>query len=228
MSKRTRRHLSEADRDARRQADRERIEQAGRALLTSEGWQRWIRVRATNGLSRYSLRNQWLIACECHARGITPTYIAGFRAFLSLNRCVRKGETAIRILAPVAVKQRDDDGEETGEKRIYFRTVPVFDTLSRDRCWRARSCGAGRFAGRDSSDLELPRRGAGEEPRRGDDPVPRRARPRGRGRPLVWCLCRCGVWRSSSRLRRRVVGRGCMVDERGGEVAVGPFLGELA
>jgi hypothetical protein len=30
-------------------------------LLTSEGWQRWIRVRATNGLSRYSLRNQWLI-----------------------------------------------------------------------------------------------------------------------------------------------------------------------
>jgi hypothetical protein len=74
-----------------------------------------------------------LIACECHARDITPTYIAGFRAFLALNRCVRKGQTAIRILAPVAVKQRDDDGQETGEKRIFFRTVPVFDTLSRDR-----------------------------------------------------------------------------------------------
>jgi hypothetical protein len=66
-------------------------------------------------------------------RGITPTYIAGFRPVLALNRCVRKGETAIRILAPVAVTQRDDDGEETGEKRIFFRTVPVFDTLSRDR-----------------------------------------------------------------------------------------------
>ena len=133
MSRRfNRRPLTDAERDARRQADRERIEQAARALLTSEGWQRWIRVRATNGLSRYSLRNQWLIAIECHARGITPTYVAGFRAFLALNRCVRKGEKAIRILAPVAVKQRDDAGEETGEKRIFFRTVPVFD-VSDDR-----------------------------------------------------------------------------------------------
>ena len=101
-------------------------------MLTSEGWQRWIKVRATNGLSRYSLRNQWLIAVECHARGITPTYVAGFRAFLALNRCVRKGEKAIKILAPVAVKQRDEDGEQTGEKRIFFRTVPVFDVSQTD------------------------------------------------------------------------------------------------
>ena len=122
-----RRLLSEAERDARRHADRARIEQAARALLTTDGWQRWIRVRATNGLSRYSLRNQWLIAIECHARGITPTYVAGFRAFLALNRCVRKGEKAIRILAPLAVKQRDDTGGETGEKRVFFRAVPVFD-----------------------------------------------------------------------------------------------------
>ena len=69
---RNRRRLTDAERDARRHADRERVEQAARALLTSDGWQRWIRVRATNGLSRYSLRNQWLIAIECHARGITP------------------------------------------------------------------------------------------------------------------------------------------------------------
>jgi hypothetical protein len=55
MSKRAHRRLTEAERDARRQADRERIEHAARALLTSEGWQRWIRVRATNGLARYSL-----------------------------------------------------------------------------------------------------------------------------------------------------------------------------
>jgi hypothetical protein len=100
------RPLGEAERDARRQADRERVEQSARALLASDGWQRWIRVRATNGLSRYSLRNQWPIAIECHARGITPTYVAGFRAFLALNRCVHQGEKAIRILAPVAVKQR--------------------------------------------------------------------------------------------------------------------------
>jgi N-terminal domain of anti-restriction factor ArdC len=68
-----------------------------------------------------------LIATECHARGITPTYVAGFRAFLDLNRCVRKGEKAIRILAPVIVKERDANGDETGETKTFFRTVPVFD-----------------------------------------------------------------------------------------------------
>ena len=132
MSGHFNRPTTEAERDARRQADRDRIEQAARALLTSDGWQRWIRVRATNGLSRYSLRNQWLIAIDCHNRGITPTYVAGYRAFLQLNRCVRKGEKAIRILAPVPVKQRDETGGDTGEKRVFFRTVPVFDVAMTD------------------------------------------------------------------------------------------------
>src|SRR5512133_3184296 len=113
------RPLSGEERAARRRADRERIEQAARALLATDGWQRWIRVRATNGLARYSLRNQWIIASECARRGITPTYVAGFRAFLALNRCVRKGQTAIRILAPVTVKQRDTAGEETGETKVF-------------------------------------------------------------------------------------------------------------
>jgi hypothetical protein len=127
-----RKPLSDHERDARRQADRERLEHAARALLTSEGWQRWIKVRASNGLSRYSLRNQLILSSECFARGITPTYVAGFRAFLALNRCVRKGEKAIKILAPVAVKERDERGEETGEKRIFFRTVSVWDVSMTD------------------------------------------------------------------------------------------------
>ena len=68
----------------------------------------------------------------CHARGMTPSYIAGFRAFLHLNRCVRKGETAVHILAPVAVKQRDQHGAETAEKKVFFRTVPVWDVAMTD------------------------------------------------------------------------------------------------
>jgi hypothetical protein len=59
-------------------------------------------------------------------------YAAGFPAFLDLNRCVRKGEKAIRILGPVTVKQRDANGEETGEKKVFFRTVPVFDVSMTD------------------------------------------------------------------------------------------------
>lgn len=127
-----RRPLTDEERDARRQADRDRIEHAARALLTSEGWQRWIKVRASNGLSKYSVSNQMLVALDCWSRGITPTYVAGFRAFLDLNRCVRKGETAIRILAPVTVKQRDQHGAETDEKKVFFRTVPVFDVSMTD------------------------------------------------------------------------------------------------
>jgi hypothetical protein len=77
---RNRKSLTDTERDERRKADRERIEHAARALLSSDGWQRWIRVRANNGLSRYSIGNQMLIAIEWHARGIPPTYVAGFRA----------------------------------------------------------------------------------------------------------------------------------------------------
>ena len=93
-----RKPLTDQERDARK-ADRERIEQAARALLTADGWQRWIRVRARNGLSRYSLGNQMILAIEAYRRGVTPTYVAGFRAWLQLNRVPRKGE-GIRILAP--------------------------------------------------------------------------------------------------------------------------------
>src|SRR5271167_3522489 len=58
------RKLTEAERAGRRRADRERLEHAARALLSSEGWQRWVRVRSTNGLSRYSFGNQLLIAMQ--------------------------------------------------------------------------------------------------------------------------------------------------------------------
>jgi hypothetical protein len=117
MSRRSNRHsLTEAERAARRQADRERVQQAARALLTSEGWQRWVKVRATNGLSRYSLRNQWLIAVECHARGITPTYVAGFRAFLDLEPLRpqgRDGDQDPRARRGQAARQgRRADGRE--------------------------------------------------------------------------------------------------------------------
>src|SRR5947199_8211844 len=71
---------TEEERDARRRADRERIEQAARELLTTEGWQRWIKVRASNGLPVYSVSNQMLIAPDCCSRRITPTSLAAFPA----------------------------------------------------------------------------------------------------------------------------------------------------
>jgi antirestriction protein ArdC len=94
-----------------------------------------VKVRSTNGLARYSFGNQLLIALQRP----DATYVAGFRAFLALNRCVRKGERAIRILAPMSVHDRANqaDGhrlERNGDekRRTVFRAVPVFDVSQTD------------------------------------------------------------------------------------------------
>ena len=83
-----------------------------------------MRVRSRNGLARYSVNNQLLLA---FARP-NATFVAGFRAWLELGYQVGKGEKAIWILAPLKIKERDRaSGEETGETRTLFRAVPVFD-----------------------------------------------------------------------------------------------------
>jgi hypothetical protein len=119
-----RQQLSDEDRDRRRAQDRERLRQAAEQLLSSEGWQRWVRARASNGLARYSLTNQLLVALQSGGRA---TFVAGFKQWLELGYCVRKGERAIRIMAPMTVKERDrQTGEETGETITLFKSVAVF------------------------------------------------------------------------------------------------------
>ena len=128
MSSRARR-LTDAEREQRRARDRERLKSAARQLLTSEGWQRWITVRARNGLSRYSFNNQLLIALSKP----DASFVAGFRAWLALGYQVRKGEKAIWIFAPMSVKEHDPiTREETGNTRTLFRAVPVFDLTQVD------------------------------------------------------------------------------------------------
>jgi antirestriction protein ArdC len=69
------------------------------------------------------------------------TRVAGFRAWLSLGRHVRKGEKGIAILAPIVCKvkrestdQQNEDAStvETVGRVVGFRTAHVFDRLSRD------------------------------------------------------------------------------------------------
>jgi len=120
----TKRRSSEAERAERRQRDRERLQRAAEQLLTSEGWQRWVRVRSQGGLARLSLSNQLLIAL---ARP-DATFVAGFKGWLRLGFAVKKGERAISIIAPLPIKERDRvSGEETGETITLFKTVFVFD-----------------------------------------------------------------------------------------------------
>ena len=79
MAKRSSRRLSDPQRAERRERDRERARQATEALLTSEGWERWVRARAV--FHTYSLQNTLLLAFQCAERGITPTRVGGFRTW---------------------------------------------------------------------------------------------------------------------------------------------------
>ena len=71
-----RRQLTDDERGARRQEKLEQLRRASAALLTSEGWQRWLRTRAR--FHRYSLNNTLLIATQCHE----ASYVAGFQRWL--------------------------------------------------------------------------------------------------------------------------------------------------
>jgi antirestriction protein ArdC len=60
------------------------------------------------------------------------TQVAGFKAWQELGRQVRTGEHSIRIMAPMSVKDRDEQGQETGERVVFFRAVSVFDIAQTD------------------------------------------------------------------------------------------------
>ena len=122
-----RKALTEDERAAKRAAERELMATAIEELRSSEGWQRWLRVR--RHFHSYSFQNQLLIAHQCpHA-----TRVAGFRRWLELGYAVRKGEHGIRIWAPCPPsKKKLRAWREAGsdpEKRppTYFRLAAVFD-----------------------------------------------------------------------------------------------------
>jgi hypothetical protein len=114
-------------RAARRAAEREQMKAAIEALQTSVGWQRWLRVR--RHFHAYSLHNQLLIAHQ----NPDATRVAGFRSWLKIGYCVRKGEKSIRIWAPMppskkALKAWREAGSNPDDRpRTSFRLVPVFD-----------------------------------------------------------------------------------------------------
>jgi hypothetical protein len=119
--------LTEAERQQRREADRQRSREAVQALQSSEGWVRWLSSR--RHFHRYSLSNQLLIAMQCPQ----ATRVAGFRAWLKLGYCVQRGQHALRIWVPMSPSKVELEawrkaGAVPGEKpRTRFRLGPVFD-----------------------------------------------------------------------------------------------------
>lgn len=120
--------LTEEERQARREADRQRTREAVEALRVSDGWQKWLRLR--RHFRSYSLTNQLLIAIAMPS----ATRVAGFKAWLNLGYCVRRGErSVIRIWMPVPPGKKQLDawraaGADPNDRpRTRFRLGPVWD-----------------------------------------------------------------------------------------------------
>ncbi len=130
-----RRRLSESERAERRAQDRELSRRAVAQLRTSAGWQAWLRVRARTGLRRYSLGNQLLIAFQ----DPDATRVAGFRAWLALGFCVRRGERSrIQVWARCEPSKkklqawRDAGAIPADKPRAFYRLERVFDRAQVD------------------------------------------------------------------------------------------------
>lgn len=119
--------VTELERQQRREADREKARAAVEALTSSDGWKAWLASR--RHFHRYSLSNQLLVAMQLPA----ATRVAGFRAWLKLGYCVRRGETALRIWVPIppsnkALEAWKRAGAVPRDKpRTHFKLGPVFD-----------------------------------------------------------------------------------------------------
>lgn len=135
MSASSPRRLTEAEREQQRARDRELTVRAVEQLRTSAGWQAWLRVRAQTGLRRYSVRNQLLIALQ----DPEATRVAGFRVWLALGYCVRKGESSrIRVWARCEPSRkklqawRDAGADPTTRPKSCYRLEAVFDRAQVD------------------------------------------------------------------------------------------------
>ncbi len=72
---------------------------------------------------RYSFYNQMILMFH------RCSQVAGYRRWQELGRSVKKGSKAVWILAPAYYKKKveNDEGEEEEVRKLYFRSVPVFD-----------------------------------------------------------------------------------------------------
>lgn len=107
----------------------DRLEQAVTQIHDSDAFRRYLDSQAR--FHRYSFGNVLLIL----AQQPNATRVAGYRAWQSLNRYVRRGERAIRILVPMSrrVEQEqpptdgDPDSDPARRSRLFFGIGHVFD-----------------------------------------------------------------------------------------------------
>lgn len=101
----------------------EKLEQGVREVFDSDRYTQYLSVMSR--FYRYSANNCLLIMMQCPE----ATLVAGYRSWQEkFKRQVKKGEQAIRILAPCPHKvKKIVDDEEKEITYTTFRAVPVFD-----------------------------------------------------------------------------------------------------
>ena len=96
-----------------------------KALRTSQEWLDAMTTAAR--FHSYSFANWMLMWAQGELRGFQVTRPAGYRAWQTFDRHVRKGEKGLKILAPMIGK--DDEGN----KHVFgFKVVSVFDVSQTD------------------------------------------------------------------------------------------------
>jgi len=105
------------------------IEQLSQALEQGQSQTLKNYLAAIGRFHRYSLRNVMLIATQKP----NATHVAGFHAWRTLGRFVKKGEGGIVIFAPI-VRAKNQDTEQTDESStpVGFRAAYVFDISQTD------------------------------------------------------------------------------------------------
>jgi len=95
-------------------------------MCTDEGFANFLSARKR--MHRYSVNNWLMIWSQCPEATFVQGYgnKAGTSGWKAVGRQVRKGETSIKIFAPMTGKVRNEDGTET-TKVFGFKLVPVFD-----------------------------------------------------------------------------------------------------
>lgn len=117
--------MSEKTQDAMK-----RLEEGLQSLLEADRWIEFLRFQSA--FHGYSFHNRLIIWCQ----NPQATHVAGFHAWKSMGRFVKKGEHGIAILAPCITKKKEkdemhadplDNAGELSKGNVFFRTAYVFD-----------------------------------------------------------------------------------------------------
>lgn len=107
------------------------------ALNDPQAWQAWLTFASR--FLKYSFGNSLLMM----AQDPQATHVAGYQAFKAMGRQVRRGETGIKVLAPITSREprlddvgqpvRDDQGHVLHRTQVVgTRPVTVFDIRQTD------------------------------------------------------------------------------------------------